>query len=144
MKTRAIVIDDSKVMRTMVIDTLKKSGVARFSFVEAEDGLNALNKFNPRNLDMAFVDVHMPNMDGIEFVRRVRRMGNSQDIKIVMITSEKTLGKMTEAIDEAGANEYIVKPFTIKQIRSKLKPIVRQMEKSKASNSPAFLQKLVS
>ena len=71
---KALVIDDSRIMRSMVMDGLTKAKLAQFEFVEAEDGEDALAKFNPDQIHIAFVDWNMPKMSGVDFVRKVRAL----------------------------------------------------------------------
>jgi two-component system, chemotaxis family, chemotaxis protein CheY len=124
MKLRALVVDDSRVMRAMVMDSLRKTHLAEFEFCEAEDGADALGKFNPKKTDIIFADWNMPNMSGVEFVREVRAMGKTEHIPIIMVTSEKTISKMEEALDSAGANAFISKPFTVEYMQQKLGPVL--------------------
>lgn len=128
MKLRALVVDDSRVMRSMVMQNLKKTSLAEWEFIEAEDGADALNKFSVDNIDIAFVDWNMPKMTGIDFVRQARAIGGTQYIPIIMVTSEKTMGKIEEALDQAGANAYICKPFTAEDLQRKLERIVESLE----------------
>ncbi len=121
---KALVIDDSRVMRNMVMQSLQKTKLADFTFIEAEDGVDALAKFNPSEIHIAFVDWNMPNMTGVDFVRKVRAMGNADDIPMVMVTSEKSMGKVQEALDEAGADSYLCKPFTVEEMQVKLKKAI--------------------
>lgn len=130
MKAKALVIDDSRVMRRMVMDTLQKAKLGEFDFVEAPDGVEALQKLKENEIDIAFVDWNMPNMSGIDFVREVRKQEKDADqepIPLVMVTSEKTMGKVQEALDEAGADAFISKPFTAEEMERKLK---KSMEKA--------------
>lgn len=124
MKLRALVVDDSRVMRMMVMQSLRRSNLAEFRFTEAEDGVEALAKFDPEQTDIAFIDWNMPNMTGVDFVRKIRAMGNTNHIPMVMITSEKTMGKIEEALSEAGADAYICKPFTAEELEAKLKKVI--------------------
>jgi two-component system chemotaxis response regulator CheY len=128
---KALVVDDSRVMRSMVMQNLKKANLADFEFVEAEDGQDALNKYAPE-ICIAFVDWNMPNMNGVEFVREVRkREGDGEDdlhMPIVMVTSEKTMSKIEEALDQAGADAFISKPFTAEELAVKLKKVVAKSE----------------
>ena len=142
MKLRALVVDDSRVMRSMVMQQLRRSTQAEFEFTEAEDGVDALKKFHPSKIDIAFVDWNMPNMSGIEFVRRVRSMGKTEHVPIVMVTSEKTVGKLEEALDDAGANAFISKPFTNEILDRKLAPLIKDMEE-RASSRGGFFSKLM-
>ena len=66
-------------------------------------------------------------MNGIEFVQKVRASNKENaDLPIVMVTSEKTMGKVEEALDQAGANAYICKPFTVEQLEQKLATIIEE------------------
>ncbi|MBY0460572.1 MAG: response regulator, partial [Gemmataceae bacterium] len=109
---RALVIDDSRVMRNMVMNALKQSRLATFEFTEAVDGADALTKFNPAAVDMCFVDWNMPNVTGVEFVKKARAGGTAFHVPMVMVTSEQTMAKIEEALSQAGADAYICKPFT--------------------------------
>ena len=124
MKLRALIVDDSRVMRNMVIQSLERAKLASFEFTQAEDGLDALDKYDPEMIDIIFADINMPNMDGIDFVTKVRQMKNGSEIPIIMITSEKTVGKMEAALDVAGANTYICKPFTVDELRWKVGKLI--------------------
>jgi len=128
MKLTALVIDDSRVMRMMVMDSLQKTNLAEFEFCEAVDGVDAMNKFNPKKTDIVFADWNMPNMSGVDFVRRVRATGKTGHIPIIMVTSEKTVGKIAEALDKAGANAFISKPFTVEYLKRKLAPVIERMQ----------------
>jgi len=109
-KIRALVVDDSKIMRSAVKRALNNLMLADFEYVEAKDGEDALNKFN-EEIEIMFVDWNMPNMTGVEFAQAIREQGNDH-IPIIMVTAEKSMGKVDKALNEGGANEYVTKPFT--------------------------------
>ncbi len=109
-KIRALVVDDSKIMRSAVKRALNNLMLADFEYVEAKDGEDALNKFN-EDIEIMFVDWNMPNMTGVEFAQAIREQGNDH-IPIIMVTAEKSMGKVDKALNEGGANEYVTKPFT--------------------------------
>lgn len=129
---RALVIDDSRVMRNMVMNALRQSGLGAFEFTEAEDGADALTKFNPQNVDVCFVDWNMPNMTGVEFVRKARSGGAAFHIPMVMVTSEQTVAKIEEALNQAGADAYVCKPFTHEDMKIKLEKVINKVLKNKA------------
>lgn len=106
---KAMVIDDSKIMRSAVKRALDQLMIADFEFVDAKDGEDALEKFNDE-VDILFVDWNMPNMTGVEFSQEVRKQGY-ENIPIIMVTAEKSMGKVDKALNEGGADEYITKPF---------------------------------
>lgn len=136
LKLRALVIDDSRIMRKMVMDALGKTGLAEWEFTEAEDGQEALDKFHPQATDIVFADWNMPKMTGIDFVRKVRGMKNAAHVPILMVTSEKTMGKMEIALDKVGASGYICKPFTADELRRHLARIIRQLEQRAEGPAP--------
>jgi two-component system chemotaxis response regulator CheY len=146
MKLRALVVDDSRVMRNLVIQSIRNTELADFEFIEAEDGSDALTKFNPKTIDIMFVDWNMPKITGIEFVRKVRATGKTEHIPIVMVTSERSIGKIEEALDQAGANEYITKPFGADELARKLSKLVRgipaQRTEDAAGTTAGFFGKL--
>jgi two-component system, chemotaxis family, chemotaxis protein CheY len=135
-KLKAMVVDDSRVMRAMVMDRLTKMEVAQFEFVEAEDGQDALEKFGAGGVNIVFVDWNMPRMSGIEFLRALRNTGPGANVPVIMVTSEKTMAKMEEAMDAGGASAFISKPFTLDYMRQKLVPVLEAMQ-----NAPAPTQK---
>jgi two-component system chemotaxis response regulator CheY len=131
MVLKALVIDDSGVMRKMVMKSLTEARLADLEFIEAEDGQIALSKLKESEIDIAFVDWNMPNMTGVDFVKEVRKhekLNCSDPIPLVMVTSEKTMGKMQEALDEAGADGFISKPFTVAEIQHKLKKHIERAQ----------------
>jgi len=111
MQIRALVVDDSGIMRKMVMRALRESGLAQFTFTEAGDGVEALEKYDPAQIDMLFVDWNMPNMNGIELIHKIRSM-EARHTPIVMITTESTMGKIEEALGQVKVDQYIAKPFT--------------------------------
>ena len=93
---KALVVDDSKVMRLMVMKIVRQAELATFDFEEAEDGEDALAKFEAGDHEILFVDINMPKMSGIEFVQKVRASKKANaGLPIVMVTSEKTMGKIS-------------------------------------------------
>jgi two-component system chemotaxis response regulator CheY len=126
-KLKALVIDDSGVMRKMVMKSLADSQLALFDFVEAVDGADALTKFDPNEFHIAFIDWNMPNMTGIDLVRKIRALEDTSHVGLVMVTSEKTMGKIQEALDEAGADAFITKPFTVEELQHKLKKVIEKV-----------------
>ncbi len=119
-----LVVDDSAVMRKIISRSYREAGYSG-EIVEAEDGKDALEKFQKDKFDLIICDWIMPNMSGLEFVKRVRASEFGRRIPILMITSQGTLGKMEEAL-KAGVDEYIVKPFTSADLKQKLDKILKK------------------
>ena len=112
---KALVVDDSRAMRALIGQVLKKLG---FEVIDAGNGREALSRLAEKP-DLALVDWHMPEMDGLAFVRAVRADPANAALRIMMVTTETEMGQMATAL-EAGANEYIMKPFTRDVIEQKL------------------------
>lgn len=119
MALNILVVDDSAVMRKIIIKALRAGRFADASIEEAGDGLEGLKQFNPKKTDLILADWNMPNMNGIEFIKKVREIKTKKKIVIMMITTEGSGGKMEEAM-KAGVDSYIAKPFTSKQLEQKI------------------------
>lgn len=114
---RVLVIDDSKAIRLILGKILQEIG---FETVEACDGVDALEKLkSDGKIDLALVDWNMPEMNGYEFVCAVRKDPNYEDLRMMMVTTETEMSQVIKAL-EAGANEYVMKPFTKEMILEKL------------------------
>lgn len=91
-----------------------------FEIQQAGNGLEGLKALQEMDwADIALVDWNMPGMNGIEFVHSVRAQEKYKDLRIMMVTSETDVGRMIQAL-EAGADEYVMKPFTQEMIQDKL------------------------
>ena len=141
-KLNVMVIDDSRIMRTMVMNALKRLPLAEWEFIEAEDGQDAIEKFDPKVVDLILADWNMPRMSGVDFARKVRSNKKNAHIPIVMITSEQTVGKMNEALGRAGANAYICKPFNDQELERKLAKLIAGIPE-KSEKSSGFFGRLV-
>lgn len=115
---RALIIDDSRAIRAIIKRTLGELGVAEC--VEAGNGKEGLTQLAEKGpFQLAMVDWNMPEMNGYEFVKSARATVPSDVMKIVMCTTETEVEQVTKAL-EAGADEYVMKPFTKEAIQSKL------------------------
>jgi two-component system chemotaxis response regulator CheY len=128
---RAMIVDDSRVMRSMVTQALEKAMLADFAFIEAGTGSEALEKFDADLLDIIFVDWNMPGMNGIEFAREVRSMPWAKHIPIVMITSETGTDKQQNAYEKARITCYVTKPFTVEELQEKIGPVIADLAKKR-------------
>ena len=137
MDIHAMVVDDSGIMRKMVMRALNETKLATFVFTEAVDGADALTKFDPAKIQMMFVDWNMPNMSGIELVRGLRNERSSK-VPIVMITTEGTMGKVEEAMDQCAVNGYVIKPFTADVLTKKIQPVIDQMARGQKKSGGFF------
>ncbi len=116
---RAIVIDDSRAMRSILSRSLEQLG---FSVAQAGNGKEALATLTGPTSDspaLALVDWNMPEMSGIDFVTAIRQLHDFDRMRIVMVTTESETANVDRAL-QAGADEYVMKPFTPEVLRGKL------------------------
>ena len=115
---RALLVDDSKAIRMMLRRALTQCGFD--DFAEAGDGYEALTVLaNGPQPDAAFVDWNMPKLLGIDLVRAIRKNHTFDEMAILMVTSETAFERLEEAL-QAGADEYVMKPFTVEVLEEKL------------------------
>ena len=88
-------------------------------YLEAADGKRAFQLLETNKVNLVFLDWNMPEMDGMEFLQKVRVMSDYQDLPIVMVTSEAARYNVSEAL-QAGATDYIVKPINEKTFKEKV------------------------
>ncbi|HEX5623743.1 MAG TPA: chemotaxis response regulator CheY [Sulfuricurvum sp.] len=119
---KLLVVDDSSTMRRIIKNTLSRLGYD--DVLEGEDGVqgwNALNE-NPE-LGMLITDWNMPEMNGLELVKKVRADARFADLPIIMVTTEGGKAEVITAL-KAGVNNYIVKPFTPQVLKEKLAAVL--------------------
>lgn len=116
---QALVVDDSRAMRKILQELLANFG---FDVIEANDGRAGIEVLaeNHGPFRLALVDWNMPEMNGLQFVRLVRADERHQSMKIMMVTTENDINHVCQAL-EAGANEYLMKPFTRSMVEDKLR-----------------------
>jgi two-component system chemotaxis response regulator CheY len=114
---RALVIDDSRAVRIIIGQILRELGI---EVLEAANGVEALERItdNP-DIELMLVDWNMPHMNGLDFIRTLRSNRAYDGVRILMVTSEAQGEQVTRALD-AGANEYLMKPFTKDVLVAKL------------------------
>jgi two-component system chemotaxis response regulator CheY len=122
---RILVVDDFSTMRRIVKNLLKELGFSNFS--EAEDGALAWASLEAAGgYDFIVSDWNMPNMTGIDFLRKVRADPRFKDTPFLLITAEAKRSQILEAA-EAGVNGYIVKPFTAATLNEKIQKIFERI-----------------
>lgn len=114
---QALVIDDSRAMRKILGQMLREMNLAVAEAGNGREALACLEKTGP--VDVALVDWNMPEMDGFEFIQAVRADPRYAGLRLMMVTTETEMTQVARAL-EAGANEYVMKPFTKDIIREKL------------------------
>ncbi|MGM0444489.1 MAG: response regulator [Fibrobacterota bacterium] len=115
---KVLLVDDSSTMRRIQANQLKQLGVT--DVVQAENGKDALQKLQENMpLDVVLLDWNMPVMDGYECLKAIRGNKSYAGLKVFMCTSESEKSNVLEAL-KAGANNYIVKPFTPDVLKEKI------------------------
>lgn len=120
---RALIVDDSSVMRKIVARSLRRAGINVSQVVEAENGAEALGALRDNKVDLILCDINMPVMDGLEFVKQLAGVENAKGVPVVMITTEGSEAHVAQAIS-AGARGYIRKPFTPDHVKEHVLPVL--------------------
>jgi len=117
---RILVVDDEAAVRDSLSRTLRFEG---YEVGVAEDGLTALELIRDREPDAVVLDVMMPRLDGLETCRRLRAEGRL--LPVLMLTARDTVGDRVAGLD-AGADDYLVKPFALQELRARLRALLRR------------------
>jgi two-component system chemotaxis response regulator CheY len=124
MAIRALIVDDSSVMRKIVERCLRQAGMDLGQVLEASNGAEALALVTENTFDLILSDINMPVMDGLEFIKHLKEVESAKNIPIVMITTEGGEKSVLEALS-LGAKGYIRKPFTPDQVKEHVIPVLR-------------------
>jgi two-component system, chemotaxis family, chemotaxis protein CheY len=115
---KAMVVDDSRTMRTILSRALAEAGFEVHQEANGRDALDYLQR-DGASLRLVLVDWNMPEMTGLEFVRAVRSRPEFLRVRLLMVTTETEIEQMARAL-AAGADEYLMKPFTVDALKDKL------------------------
>lgn len=118
---RIMTVDDSRAFRMMLGENLKQGG---HEVIEAATGKEALEKLEASDVDLVITDLTMPEMDGIELVRRIRGRQEHGDLPVLILTTESQGGKKEEG-RAAGATGWMVKPFEPETLLSVVEELLR-------------------
>jgi two-component system, chemotaxis family, chemotaxis protein CheY len=120
---RALIVDDSSVMRKIVERSLVQAGLELGAVLGAGNGAEALSILAENQVDLILCDINMPVMDGLEFVKQLPGVANAKGVPVVMITTEGSESHVVQALS-AGARGYIRKPFTPDQVKEHVIPLL--------------------
>ena len=120
MAKNILVVDDSSSVRQVVGIALKSAG---YDVIEACDGRDALGKLTGQKVHLIISDVNMPNMDGITFVKEVKKLASYKFTPIIMLTTESQESKKAEG-QAAGAKAWVVKPFQPAQMLAAVSKLI--------------------
>jgi two-component system chemotaxis response regulator CheY len=122
-EVRALIVDDSSVMRKIVERSLRQAGLESLVVFEAGSGTDGLELLKTQPVDLILSDINMPSMDGLEFLRQLRAQNLAPGTPVVMITTESSEEHVKQAI-LSGAQGYIRKPFTAEQVKERVLPLL--------------------
>ena len=118
-----LIVDDSAAIRKILHRVMMQAEVPLGKVHEASDGMEALEKLKSAKVGLILSDINMPNMDGIEFLSKLKSDAAFKSVPVLMVTTEGSQAKVLQAL-ELGANGYVRKPFTAEQIKEKLTGII--------------------
>jgi two-component system chemotaxis response regulator CheY len=122
-KIRALIVDDSSVMRKIVERSIRQAGIDLAEVREAANGAEGLGALKEPGVDLILCDINMPVMDGIEFLRQLQTVEHAKGVPVVMITTEGSESHVVQALS-MGAKGYIRKPFTPEQVKEHVVPLL--------------------
>lgn len=119
MKTKILFVEDERDLSLIVCDTLRQQG---YEVVAAFDGIEGLAKYKTEGADLIVADVMMPRLDGFAMAKEIRR--NSSNVPIIFLTAKSTIDDVEEGFD-IGANDYLRKPFELRELLIRVKVLLR-------------------
>ena len=119
-KYTILVVEDDKPVRTLITTTLKANG---YRFIEALTGEEAILQVTSHNPDVILLDLGLPDMDGVEIIRKVRSWSN---VPIIVISARSEDSDKIDALD-SGADDYLTKPFSVEELLARLRVTQRRL-----------------
>ena len=120
---RALIVDDSSVMRKIVARSLRQAGIDLAEVLEAGNGAEALGLLQGNQVDLILCDINMPVMDGLEFIKQLATVEKAKGVPVIMVTTEGSESHVVEALS-SGARGYLRKPFTAEQVKEHVVPFL--------------------
>jgi len=120
---RALIVDDSSVMRKIVARSLRQAGIDLSQTLEAGNGAEALGLLRENQVDLILCDINMPVMDGLEFIKQLSTIEKAKGVPVIMVTTEGSESHVVQALS-CGARGYIRKPFTPEQVKEHVLPVL--------------------
>ena len=128
MKAKILFVEDEHDLSLIVCDTLRQQG---YDVVAAFDGIEGLAKYKTETADLIVADVMMPRLDGFAMAKEIRRI--STNVPIIFLTAKSTIDDIEEGFD-IGANDYLKKPFELRELLVRIKALLRNKANSLAEN----------
>jgi len=135
MSYNVLVVDDSRSMRKVIIKTLELSGFRVGELIEASNGQEALDQIEGKWIDLVLSDIHMPIMDGFQFIQSLKENETYKDTPVVFITTEANEARLNQLM-ALGAMGYIRKPFRPEEIGVLLSKVMGELDDDTMGTSP--------
>jgi len=135
MSYNVLIVDDSKSMRRVIIKTLQLSGFHIGEFVEASNGREALDQIEGKWIDLVLSDIHMPVMDGFEFIESLKQNEMYKNTPVIFVTTEANDDRLNHLM-ALGARGYIRKPFRPEEIGVLLSEVMGESDDHTVETSP--------
>lgn len=120
---KILIVDDSRIMRNIVKNSLLKVPNKNYEFVEADNGIDAFNILEKEHIDLLLVDWNMPHLNGLDLIKELRALKKHSGLPIIMITSEAAKYNVIEAV-KAGVNDYLIKPVKDDKLLEKIEQVL--------------------
>lgn len=127
MKKRILIVDDEEHIQELISYHLDSKG---YGYLAVGDGSSALEALQEQHFDLVLLDVMLPGMDGTEVIKKIRTIDNLKSIPVIMLTA---LGEESDKVIglELGADDYITKPFSTRELLARIKALLRRSEQTK-------------
>ena len=129
MKAKILFVEDERDLSLIVCDTLRQQG---YEVAAAFDGIGGLAEYRAAGADLVVADVMMPRMDGFAMAKEIRR--TSPDVPIIFLTAKSTIDDVEQGFD-IGANDYLKKPFELRELLVRIKALLRNKATSPGASS---------
>jgi two-component system chemotaxis response regulator CheY len=123
MSFRVLIVDDSPSMRNMIRRVITLSGLDAGAYLEAGDGLEALEILSREWVDVILTDINMPRMDGEQFVRQLSESGITKTVPVIVVSTDATTLRRKH-LDALGAKGYLTKPFLPEALRDEIERVM--------------------
>ena len=133
-KRQILIVEDEKPIRDMVYFALDNDG---YDIIEAVDGRQAAEKLALNSPDLILMDWMLPDVSGLELVRRIKRDEVTREIPVIMLTAKTDERDKVEGLD-SGADDYITKPFSVKELSARIRAVLRRTESNVEGNKLSY------
>ena len=128
MSNKILFVEDEEDLTLIVADTLRGQG---YEVATASDGIEGLEKFKAEGADIVVADVMMPGMDGFSMAKEIRKLSTA--VPLLFLTAKNTIDDVEEGF-EIGANDYLKKPFELRELIVRIKALLRRYDKNRSEN----------